>query len=305
MKLNELADNAGAPQGAQARRPRHRLGQGQDRRARRQGPEGALGRRHQRLRGRPDAAHRRLPKRGFNNIFAKDFDDVSLGRIQEAIDAGRLDAKATVDAAALIEAGVIRRAKDGVRAARQRRAQGEAHASRSPAPPRRPSRRSRRPAARSSCRSRQQPSRASPTKRRPHGRRLHLEEPAPISGFGGTQADARLSGVVLHGIGSRTTCRQSEFRRLRQGGGAEEAHLVHAGALLVYRLGTYIPLPGINPDAFAQAFQQQSSGMLGMFNMFAGGAVERMAIFALGIMPYISASIIMQLMTSVIPSLER
>ena len=76
------------------------------------------------------------------------------------------------------------------------------------------------------------------------------------------------------------------------------------GALLVYRLGTYIPLPGINPDAFAQAFQQQSGGVLGMFNMFSGGAVQRMAIFALGIMPYISASIIMQLMTSVIPSLE-
>ena len=77
------------------------------------------------------------------------------------------------------------------------------------------------------------------------------------------------------------------------------------GALLVYRLGTYIPLPGINPDAFAQAFEQQSGGVLGMFNMFAGGAVERMAIFALGIMPYISASIIMQLMTSIVPTLEQ
>ncbi len=76
------------------------------------------------------------------------------------------------------------------------------------------------------------------------------------------------------------------------------------GALLVYRLGTYIPMPGINPEAFAQAFQSQSGGVLGMFNMFAGGAVERMAIFALGIMPYISASIIMQLMTSVVPTLE-
>jgi preprotein translocase subunit SecY len=76
------------------------------------------------------------------------------------------------------------------------------------------------------------------------------------------------------------------------------------GALFVYRLGTYIPLPGINPEAFAQAFSSQSQGVLGMFNMFAGGAVERMAIFALGVMPYISASIIMQLMTSVIPSLE-
>jgi len=76
------------------------------------------------------------------------------------------------------------------------------------------------------------------------------------------------------------------------------------GALLVYRLGTYIPLPGINPDAFAQAFSSQSGGVLGMFDMFSGGAVQRMAIFALGIMPYISSSIIMQLMTSVVPTLE-
>ncbi len=77
------------------------------------------------------------------------------------------------------------------------------------------------------------------------------------------------------------------------------------GALLVYRLGTHIPLPGINPDAVANAFQSQAGGILGVFNMFAGGAVERMAIFALGIMPYISASIIVQLMTSVIPALEQ
>jgi preprotein translocase subunit SecY len=76
------------------------------------------------------------------------------------------------------------------------------------------------------------------------------------------------------------------------------------GALLVYRLGTFIPLPGIDPVAFAQAFKANASGILGMFNMFAGGAVERMAIFALNIMPYISASIIMQLMSSVSPKLE-
>jgi preprotein translocase subunit SecY len=75
-------------------------------------------------------------------------------------------------------------------------------------------------------------------------------------------------------------------------------------ALLVYRLGTYIPIPGINPIAFAEAFRSQSSGILGMINMFAGGAIERMAIFALNIMPYISASIIMQLMQSTVPSLE-
>jgi preprotein translocase subunit SecY len=76
------------------------------------------------------------------------------------------------------------------------------------------------------------------------------------------------------------------------------------GALIVYRLGTYIPLPGIDPEALRQSFQSASGGMLGLFNMFSGGAVERMAIFALNIMPYISASIIIQLLTSVLPSLE-
>ena len=75
--------------------------------------------------------------------------------------------------------------------------------------------------------------------------------------------------------------------------------------LIVYRIGTYVPLPGIDTAQFALAFQQQQSGVLGVFNMFSGGAVERMAIFALNVMPYISASIIMQLMAATIPSLER
>src|SRR4030088_86832 len=77
------------------------------------------------------------------------------------------------------------------------------------------------------------------------------------------------------------------------------------GALLIYRLGTYIPLPGIDPAAWEQIFQTQSGGILGMFNMFAGGGIHRMAIFALNIMPYISASIIVQLMTTVSPTLEQ
>ena len=76
-------------------------------------------------------------------------------------------------------------------------------------------------------------------------------------------------------------------------------------ALIVYRLGTYIPLPGIDPVAFAKSFFGQSKGVLELFNMFAGGAVQRRAIFALNIMPYISASIIIQLLTSVIPTLEQ
>jgi preprotein translocase subunit SecY len=77
------------------------------------------------------------------------------------------------------------------------------------------------------------------------------------------------------------------------------------GALLVYRLGTYIPLPGIDPAAWDKIFNQQAGGILGMFNMFAGGGIHRMAIFALTIMPYISASIIIQLMTTVSPTLEQ
>ena len=76
------------------------------------------------------------------------------------------------------------------------------------------------------------------------------------------------------------------------------------GALIVYRLGTFIPLPGIDPIAFADAFRNAQGGILGLFNMFSGGAVERMAIFALNIMPYISASIILQLMTTVSKKLE-
>jgi preprotein translocase subunit SecY len=76
-------------------------------------------------------------------------------------------------------------------------------------------------------------------------------------------------------------------------------------ALIIYRLGTYIPLPGIDTAVIAEVFEQQADGILGMFNMFAGGALGRMTIFALNIMPYISAAIIIQLMTSVVPSLAQ
>ncbi len=76
-------------------------------------------------------------------------------------------------------------------------------------------------------------------------------------------------------------------------------------AIIVYRIGAHIPVPGINPDRLAQLFKQNEGTILSLFNMFSGGALERMSIFALGIMPYISASIIMQLMTAVSPQLEQ
>jgi len=77
------------------------------------------------------------------------------------------------------------------------------------------------------------------------------------------------------------------------------------GALIIYRLGTYIPVPGIDAAVLGEVFRQNQGGILGMFDMFAGGALGRMTIFALNIMPYISASIIMQLMTTVSPHLEQ
>lgn len=76
-------------------------------------------------------------------------------------------------------------------------------------------------------------------------------------------------------------------------------------AIIIYRLGTHIPVPGIDPERVASLFDQNQGTILGLFNMFSGGALERMSILALGIMPYISASIIMQLMTAVTPSLEQ
>jgi len=76
------------------------------------------------------------------------------------------------------------------------------------------------------------------------------------------------------------------------------------GALIVFRIGSYIPVPGIDPERLAELFRSQRGGILDMFNMFSGGALGRFSLFALGIMPYISASIIMQLMTVVSPTLE-
>jgi len=73
--------------------------------------------------------------------------------------------------------------------------------------------------------------------------------------------------------------------------------------LIVYRIGTHIPVPGIDPDQL-RAFQSQQGGILGLFNMFFGGALSRFSVLALGIMPYISASIIMQMLTYVLPALE-
>ena len=115
MKLNQIANNAGS------RKNRMRIGRGIGSGMGKTGGRGGKGQtartgvRIKGFEGGQMPLHRRLPKRGFNNIFAKTFNEVNLGRIQTAVDAGKLDAKATVDAAALVKAGVLRRVKDGVR----------------------------------------------------------------------------------------------------------------------------------------------------------------------------------------------
>ncbi len=115
MKLNELADRPGS------RKHRHRIGRGIGSGSGKTGGRGGKGQtarsgvRIKGFEGGQMPLHRRLPKRGFTNIFAKKFNEVNLGRVQAAVDAGKLDAGAVVDAAALVKAGVLRRAKDGVR----------------------------------------------------------------------------------------------------------------------------------------------------------------------------------------------
>ena len=76
------------------------------------------------------------------------------------------------------------------------------------------------------------------------------------------------------------------------------------GAMVVFRMGTHIPIPGVDPTAVAALFAQTRGSIVDVFNMFSGGALERLSVFALGVMPYISASIIIQMMTSVVPKLE-
>lgn len=93
-----------------------------------------------------------------------------------------------------------------------------------------------------------------------------------------------------------------------QGGGMRELKrrlLVVLIGIIIVRLGSHIPIPGLNPERLAVFFSQHGSGILGLFNMFSGGALNRMTLFALGVMPYISASIIMQLFTVIVPSLEQ
>ena len=101
-----------------------------------------------------------------------------------------------------------------------------------------------------------------------------------------------------------TTSQANQLAKSGKFGDLRRRLLFLLGALVVYRVGAHIPVPGIDPTALQSLFEKQQGGILSLFNMFSGGALQRFTVFALGIMPYISASIIMQLMSYVVPSLE-
>lgn len=105
------------------------------------------------------------------------------------------------------------------------------------------------------------------------------------------KAVAAAKGNTLGALGKLTELRQRIFFVI--------------GALVVFRLGSFIPVPGVNPEAMTRLIEQQGGGLLSMFNMFSGGSLSRMSVFALGVIPYISASIVVQMMGSVLPSLQQ
>ena len=108
-----------------------------------------------------------------------------------------------------------------------------------------------------------------------------------------------------NGLSLRTTSFRINLGSIAKAEDLKKRILFTLLALIVYRIGSYIPVPGIDPVALEKVFERNVGGILGMFDMFAGGALGRMTIFALNIMPYISASIIMQLLTVISPQLEQ
>ena len=233
-EAQRASDNPGRPQAARMRvGPRHRLGHGQDRRARRQGPEGAHGRRHQRLRGRPDAAphahaQARLQQRPTGPTTSRSTSAACRRPSMPASSSRR----APSTPRRWSTAGVIRRVRDGVRLLGKGEIKAELTIKVAGASARRRSRRSRRPAARVD-RPRRDAGRQEPRPRRP-SRKHH---PAARGRAGGAP----------DGIRRRATRRQHQLRRLQQGDRAQEADLVHPGRLIIYRLGHLHPAAGHRP----------------------------------------------------------
>ena len=315
MKLNEIKDNPGSTK-ARIRVGRG-IGSGKGKQSGR-GGKGQTARSGVRIKGFEGGQmplHRRLPKRGFTPPSRLVYNEVNLGRIQSAIDAGKLE-RGRADHPREPDRGrrrhpSARRREDS----RLGRTEGEGDfRSRDRVEERRGGdRKGRRqpedPAPRGGARRRRErpplPGDIG-APRRPYDRGIPaapgegggnavFEHERPISGRRSESTMASAAEQLAANINWSAFAKADELKK---------RIWFTLGALVIFRLGTYIPLPGIDSEAFQTAFLGQKQGVLDMFNMFSGGAVQRMAVFALNIMPYISASIIIQLLSSVIPSLE-
>ena len=280
MKLNELAPNPGSRQAR--KRVGRGIGSGKGKTAGRghKGQKARAGGATRTFEGGQMPIYRRLPKRGFNNPFRKVYVPVNLDRLQAAVDAGRLDPAQPVDLQALRAAGLVSEARRWHPPAGARRAERRAHHRG----------RQRLPGGDRGGREGGRQAGLLPAPKADRRRRA-ARDPRVTEAAMASMAEQLAANINLGAFSKATELKKRLWFAL--------------GCLIVYRFGTYIPLPGIDPVVMAQIFEQNAGGIMGMFNMFAGGALERMSIFALGILPYISASIIMQLMTAVSPTIEQ
>ena len=274
MKLHELSDNQGS------RHARKRVGRGIG-----SGKGKTSGRGHKGQKSRAGATikgfeggqmplYRRVPKRGFTNIFRKNYVAVNVGRLQQAIDAKKLDAKKTIDSEALVASGVVRRIRDGVRLL----ANGELNTKITIEVS---------GASKAALKIVEKAGgkvvvlEASPAAEKPSTTvKVKKEACRPLRTIRRrTKAKTDAGGGDLtNGISGEQLAANFNFGAFSKAAELKKTIWFTLGALVVYRLGTYIPLPGIDAQILQDVFSQQAGGILGMFDMFAGGALGRMSI---------------------------
>ena len=324
MKLNELKDNQGARKGRM--RVGRGIGSGKGKTAGR-GQKGAKARSGVSIAGFEGGQmplHMRLPKRGFNNIFARDYAEVNIGAVQKAIDAGKLDVKATLDHDALKGAGLGRGGKDGVRLL----GKGELKAKLAfkVAGVSKGAREAVEKAGGSiELIERKNPAELAAAKKgKVRAARLADQAAKADKPRSSLRATPHLIGLSCQsdkldcfvsarndGMAAFIVRKRREFSRMASAAEQFASSLTLAnfnkavelkkrlwftiGALILFRLLSFVPVPGIDPVAMNALYQTQSGGILDVFNTFSGGALSRFSIVALGVMPYITASIVVQL----------
>ena len=335
MKLNDIRDNAGARKGRM--RVGRGIGSGKGKTAGR-GQKGAKARSGVAVNGFEGGQmplHMRIPKRGFNNIFAKDYAEVNLGLVQKFIDAGKLDAKAVDRPRRAQGRGPGPRRQGRRPPARQgrvhrqgqlqgrRRVEGRARGGRE-------GRRLGRGARGQAQRAEKKTARREPTRlpRPSKASAIARAEAGSAPGFGrmpkdsparvrhrrrhlyghlnaGAAAASQRSSKAINPMASRADNIASNLSLANFSKATELKKRIWftIGALIVFRFLSFVPLPGVNPLILETLYDQTRGGILDLFNTFSGGSLERMSLIALGVMPYITASIVVQLAASLHPAL--